>query len=283
MNDLINFFVKFSRWVVFIFYIVISCILLFNNNPYQHHIYMTSAGTFVSNIYKGINNISSYYNLHDINENLQSKCADLELEVIRLKENIRLYNEIYNIDTISNRINSKFEYILAHVINNSITHSHNYITINKGYNDGVKPEMGVVDQNGVVGIVNIVGKNSARVISLLNPNLRLSCKIKGHNNFGSLIWDGIDPTTAILEELPRHTIYQKGDTIITSGYSSVFPEGIPVGTIISDKEEQNENFFTLKIKLSADFSKLSTVRIVVNHMKSELDSLEIMDVNKNKK
>ena len=137
--------------------------------------------------------------------------------------------------------------------------------------------MGVVDQNGVVGIVNVVGENSARIISLLNPNLRLSCKIKGNENFGSLVWDGEDPTIALLEELPRHTVFHKGDTIVTSGFSSVFPEGIPIGTIISDKKGQNENFFTLKVKLRTDFTKLSTVRVVVNNMKEEIDSLIVND------
>ena len=91
------------------------------------------------------------------------------------------------------------------------------------------------------------------------------------------MWDGEDPTIALLEELPRHTVFHKGDTIVTSGFSSVFPEGIPIGTIISDKKGQNENFFTLKVKLRTDFTKLSTVRVVVNNMKEEIDSLIVND------
>ena len=239
---------------------------------------MTSAGAFTSSVYKCANNITSYFHLHDINEDLQSQCANLELEVLTLKNQIRTYQEKYNIDSTSvPKELRQYEFILAHVINNSINKPYNYITINKGLKDGIKPEMGVVDQNGVVGIVNVVGENSARIISLLNPNLRLSCKIKGNENFGSLVWDGEDPTIALLEELPRHTVFHKGDTIVTSGFSSVFPEGIPIGTIISDKRGQNENFFTLKVKLRTDFTKLSTVRVVVNNMKEEIDSLIVND------
>ena len=256
MNDLINFIVKYSRWFVFIFYLIISCILLFNKNPYQHHVYMTSAGAFASSVYKCANNVTSYFHLHDINEDLQSQCANLELEVLALRNQIKSYQEKYNIDSTSvPKEIRQFDFILAHVINNSINKPYNYITINKGSKDGIKPEMGVVDQNGVVGIVNVVGENSSRIISLLNPNLRLSCKIKGNENFGSLVWDGNDPTIALLEELPRHTVFKKGDTIVTSGFSSVFPEGIPIGTIISDEKGQNENFFTLKVKLYTDFTK----------------------------
>lgn len=278
MNDLINFIVKYSRWFVFIFYLIISCILLFNKNPYQHHVYMTSAGAFASSVYKCANNVTSYFHLHDINEDLQSQCANLELEVLALRNQIKSYQEKYNIDSTSvPKEIRQFDFILAHVINNSINKPYNYITINKGSKDGIKPEMGVVDQNGVVGIVNVVGENSSRIISLLNPNLRLSCKIKGNENFGSLVWDGNDPTIALLEELPRHTVFKKGDTIVTSGFSSVFPEGIPIGTIISDEKGQNENFFTLKVKLYTDFTKLSTVRAVINNMKEELDSLTVKD------
>ena len=136
------------------------------------------------------------------------------------------------------------------------------------------PEMGVIDQNGVVGIINVVGENSARAISLLNSNIKLSCKIKNTQNVGTLTWNGEDPSIAILEELPRYSEFKGGDTIVTTGYSSAFPSGIPVGTIMSEIGNAAGNTYALKIKLSADFTKLSTVKIVVNNMKEELDALE---------
>lgn len=283
MNDLISFIVKYSKWFFLIFYVILSCILLFNNNPYQHHVYLTSAGAVTSSIYKGANNVSSYFHLQDINEDLQLKCANLDLEVIKLKKQLRSYQEKYDIDSsIPYSGMPQFEFILSHVINNSINKPHNYITINKGSNDGIKPEMGVIDQNGIVGIVNVVGDNSARIISLLNLNFKLSCKIKGNKHFGSLAWDGEDPTIAILEELPRHTVFKAGDTVVTSGFSAVFPEDIMVGKIISDKNNQNDNSISLKVKLSTDFTKLSKVRVIVNNLKEELDSLESSDNQKSK-
>ena len=153
----------------------------------------------------------------------------------------------------------------------------NYITLDKGRLDGIEPEMGVVDQNGVVGIVSVVSDHAARVISLLNPNIRLSCKVKGSDYFGSLIWDGESPYYATLEEMPRHVQFSKGDTIVTSGYSSVFPEGLIVGTIEGNSKAKDDNFFTLKIKLSTDFTRLSVVRAIKSNIANELKELESKD------
>lgn len=281
MRNLFNFLLKYSSWIIFIIYVVFSCVLLFNNNPYQHHIYMTSSGKIAATIYSATNNISSYFHLKDINEDLQHRNANLELEVIYLRKQLQLYNDsIYT--NYKGRISDKSQYniTIAHVINNSISHPHNYITIDKGESDGIKAEMGVIDQNGVVGIVNITGKKTARVISLLNPDLRLSCKIKGSDNFGSLVWDGKTSSEAILEELPRHAIANIGDTIITSGYSAVFPEGIPVGIVTERENEDDDNFYALRIKLLTDFSQLSTVKIIDNLLKDEIRMLEKEDLNK---
>ena len=153
----------------------------------------------------------------------------------------------------------------------------NYITINKGALDGISSEMGVIDQNGVVGIVNVTGDHTARIISLLNPNLRLSCKVKGSDFFGSLVWDGKSPYYAILEEMPRHVKFEKGDTIITSGYSAVFPEGINVGIIDEQLSTGGDNFYSLRIKLLTDFTQLSNVRVIKNYMKGEFDKLKESD------
>lgn len=280
MRNLLNFLIKNFSWLVFIFYVVISCALLFQFNSYQHHVYLTSANKVSAWIYGGVSNITSYFHLRDINEDLQSRNSLLEMEVVNLKNAVRSYQtevaaKINPADSAN--IMNHYQYIGAYVINNSITMPYNYITINKGSLDGVKPEMGIVDQNGVVGIVNVVGEHSARAISLLNPNFRLSCKVKGSDCFGSLVWNGKSPNTASLEEMPRHVKFVKGDTIITSGYSSVFPEGLIVGTIEGALKSSNDNFYTLKIHLSTDFTQLSTVRVIKNNQVTELKKLEEED------
>ena len=275
MHNLLDFFIKYSKWFVFIIYVVISCILLVNNNPYQHYIYLTSANKVSSLVFKASNSVTSYFYLHDINEDLQRRNASLEQEVINLRHQIKAYREEIQADSL--RMDSTlmpFDYILAGVISNSVSRAHNYLTIEKGALDSIKPEMGVVDQNGVVGIVYAVGDHSARVISLLNPKMRLSCKVKGREYFGSLVWDGKSPHEALLEEMPRHERFKKGDTIVTSGYSAVFPPDIPVGTIISHEKEHDDNFYALRIKLFTDFTTLSTVRVIRNSMIDELNMIK---------
>ncbi|MDE6090093.1 MAG: rod shape-determining protein MreC [Duncaniella sp.] len=284
MSELLKFFVKYSSWFLFILYLVAGFALLFSRNPFQHHIYLSSANVVTSGLYRMTNNVTSYFSLRDINEDLQRSISELELENYRLKSaildrDLKLYADTMTVDSVL----SRYHFIIAHVINNSINHSHNYITIEKGRLDGIEPEMGVMDQNGIVGIVNVVGDHTARLISVLNPYLRLSCKVKGEEQVGSLVWDGRDPGEAILEELPKHAKFVKGDTVITSGYSSVFPEGVPVGTIISGSRDREDNFYTLRIKLFTDFSTLSTVRVIRDNMKDELTvvekELEVKNIN----
>ena len=260
---------------MFTVYAVIGCILLFNSNPYQHSVYLTSANSISTGVYNAATGVTSYFNLRNINEDLQRRNSDLELELLALKQQMLQFHDMeyaqtHPVDSALQRYN----FILAHVINNSVHRPHNYITIQKGALDGIKPDMGVVDQNGVVGKVNVVGPHSARIISLLNNNLRLSCKVKSSNTVGSLVWDGDDYRVALLEEIPRHATFNKGDTIITSGYSTSFPEGIPVGVILGEKKGHDDNFHTLMVKLFTDFSKLSTVRIIVDNMAEELKVIE---------
>ncbi len=284
MRNLINFLFRYSAWILFIIYTVASCVLLFRNSPYQHHVFLTSANSVVSGVYSASSSVTAYFNLKGINEDLQRRNTDLELEVLNLKRTIDFYREKEYADSVPvDSSLQRYSFITAHVINNTITKSHNYITLNKGTEDGLRPEMGVVDQNGVVGIVNVVGPHSARVISLLNPFLRLSCKVKGHNHVGSLVWQGNDYTYAILEELPRHAEFQNGDTIVTSGYSTVFPEGVPVGVVEEGMKEYDENFYALKVRLFTDFATLSTVRVIRDEMTDEINDLEKNTIQPTKK
>ncbi|MBJ2160838.1 MAG: rod shape-determining protein MreC [Muribaculaceae bacterium] len=284
MNELFGFIVRHSKWLVFAFFVTISCTLLFNDDPYRRHVFMTSAGRMAATVYKGANNVTSYFDLREINGDLNRRNAELQAEIVRMQETIDRLREQNFTDTLALDSGVRhFDFIVAHVINNSISHPFNYLTINKGSSDGIKPELGVIDRNGVVGIVSTTGAHSARVISLLNPHFRLSCKIKRSDYFGSLVWDGANPSQALLEELPRHTVFEPGDTIVTSGYSAVFPSGLPVGVIIGADTDRNQNFFTLRVRLLADFTTLGNVQVVINNQAEEIRALSAGEENDSKK
>ena len=179
MHELFSFFIRWSKWFVFVFFVALSCALLFSGNPYQHHVYLTSANSVASGIYNMRNSVASYFDLREINEDLNLRNAALESEVLALREQIREADARIQTDTMRlPGVLAQYNFVVAHVISNSIARPHNYITINKGTADGIAPEMGVIDHNGVVGIVNVAGPHSARIISLLNPHFKLSCKIK---------------------------------------------------------------------------------------------------------
>ena len=275
MHELFTFFARNSKWFVFAVYVVLSIMLLVGGDPYHRHIYLTSANRVTASVYDFSNNATGYFNLRERNADLNRRNAELQSELLALRERIQLMAEQQCTDTMT--LDSgmmPFRFVVANVINNSIARPFNYLTLNKGERDGVRPEMGVIDASGVVGIVSVVGPHSSRVISLLNPHFRLSCKLKRSDSFGSLVWDGRDPEVALLEELPRHTVYSPGDTVVTSGYSAVFPPGLPVGIVLDDDYNDHENFFTLKVKLLSDFTSLNNVQIVVSDISAKLKSLE---------
>jgi len=272
MNNLLNFFVKHSAWFIFAIYVILSLVLLFKDNPYQQSVYLTSANRVSAAVYNAFNRVTSYFYLHDINESLQERNAALEMELIELR-NQMADMALATPDSLHQPALKQYSFVMAQVISNSIAQPNNYITINRGYLDGVTPEMGVIDQNGVVGIVNVAGPHAARVISLLNPHMRLSCKLRNSGFYGSLVWDGRSPQFAVLEELPKHLNYHKGDTIVTSGYSAVFPEGIIVGTVDGLARGMSDSFVSLRIRLTTNFSQLSSVRVITNSMKEQIDAL----------
>lgn len=275
MRNLINFLIRFSSWILFMVFVTISCVLLFQNNPYQHSIYLSSANALSTSLYNGAHSVTSYFSLRDINEDLTRRNAQLESQVLALKSQIARYKIAEYAATVPVDTSlARYNFIIAHVINNSVHRPHNYITLDKGSLDGIAEEMGVVNENGVVGIVNKVGPHSARVISVLNNYLRVSAKVKASEQVGSLVWDGKNPSEAILEELPRHATFKVGDTVVTSGYSTVFPEGVPMGIVTKPLKDYDENFFALRVRLFTDFSTLNTVRVVRDMMKPELLEVE---------
>lgn len=279
MRNLLNFILRYSKWFVFTLYVVISLILLVSRNSYRQSVYLTSANAVTGTIFGTWSQVTGYFHLKSINDRLQASNAELQNEVLNLKSELAEYRALTS-DTLPHEGSERYGYVSAAVINNNTRHPRNYFTINRGKLDGVSTGMGVVDQSGVVGIVNVAGDHMARVISLLNETQHFSVKLKNTPFIGSLSWKGSDPSIGYVEEMPRHIVYHIGDTIVTSGYSTSFPEGIPVGVILNRTRGADDSFFSFKVKLLPDFKALSTVRVIKDIYKSEIDSLATFDLNK---
>lgn len=222
--------------------------------------------------------ITDYFNLKEINRELQASNARLENEVLNLRYQLAEFRTLLDDSLNYNLYVPRYDFISATVVNNNVRHPKNYFSINRGSNEGVRTGMGVVDHNGVVGIVNVCGPHNSRVISLLNENQKFSVKIKGTEFIGSLGWKGGDPNIAYMEEVPRHAKYNIGDTVVTSGFSLSFPADIPVGTIMNRVKGNDDNFYIIKVKLNSDFKSLNTVRVIKDNLKENLDSLSNFDI-----
>lgn len=277
MRNLINFILRYSTGFVFAFFVLLSCILLSKRDAYHTAVLLTSANTVTSSLYETSSNVTGYFNLRDINMRLQERNASLENENLNLREELAEYKSLLA-DTAVRHTEKRFGYALATVINNATRHKRNYFTIDRGKDDGVNPGMGVVDQSGIVGIVNVAGRHTSRVISLLNETQHFSVKIKDTPYVGSLSWHGGDPAVAYMEDVPRHARFQIGDSVVSSGYSTTFPAGLPVGVIMGKIRARDDNFFVIKVRLASDFKALSTVRVIKDIYKNELDSLASFDI-----
>ena len=204
----------------------------------------------------------------------------LELEVVHLRYRLKelsfdtiRFISVFLTDTVVNSYfsdrNPTYEYITAGVVNNNTIYMNNYITINKGAKDGIRPDMGVISPHGVAGIVMTVKSHYSVVIPILNTKLNISCKVKNTDFFGPLSWIGGDVEYAFLEELPTHAVFEVGDTIVTSGYSAMFPPGIMVGIVDSYGKQRDDNFYSLKVRLATDFRSLNVLCVILNNMQEE--------------
>ena len=275
MKNLIDFFVRHSAWVFFVIYMLLSGVMLFSSrNPYQQSVYLTSANSVSATVYGAMSAISGYFNLHSINASLEQRNMALEQEAIMLRSQVRDLMLRLPDSVVTQPALQSYRMVPATVISNSVWQNNNHILINRGSADGIEPQMGVMDHGGVVGVVEVVGPHSARVISLLNSELSISCKLRGSEFFGRLIWEGDDPRYAVLEHLPKHTTYSVGDTVVTSGYSDVFPEGVIVGTVEGKAHELSAGDVQLKVALTTNFSQLNAVRVIVNYDAAEHRRLE---------
>lgn len=275
MHNLLNFFVKYNYWFLFLLLEATSILLMFRFNRYQHSVFFTSTNAVAGKVYEASGNISSYFHLKTINEVLLDRNLQLEQQVAALKQELRsaTADSLFGLHA-GEAGYAQCRFFKARVIKNSLNRADNYLTLDRGSASGIRPEMGVVSTNGVVGIVYKTSPHYSLVISLLNSKSSISCKITGSEYFGYLKWEGDDPHYAYLKDLPRHAEFNLGDTVVTSGYSTVFPAGIMVGTVDDMQDSHDGLSYLLKIKLASDFGKVSDVRVVAREGQDEERLLE---------
>jgi rod shape-determining protein MreC len=275
MRNLLNFILKYNSWLLFILLELVSLGLLFQFNSYQGSAFFTSSNYCAGLVFSAANEVTGYFNLRTANDELTERNLHLEMQVEALRRQLaQATADTTAWERIRQEALEGYDIRTATVINNSLTHADNYITLNKGEANGIRPEMGVVNGMGVVGIVYLTSAHYAVAIPVLNSKSSISCKIKRSDYFGYLKWEGGDSQFAYVKDLPRHSQFQLGDTIVTSGHSAVFPAGIPVGTVDDIGDSHDGLSYLLRVKLFTDFARLDEVRVIGDKHGSEQEDLE---------
>ena len=259
MRNLLDFVVKYAYVIIFLVLEALCLTLLFSTNPYQRYGFATSANVVTGAIAEKWSGVVQYIGLADENEALKKENADLRNRL-----------EAYRRSSIPVLGKKGFDYISASVISATTNREKNAITVNVGKNAGVENEMGVIGRDGVVGIVSSVSDKYSVIMPIIHPDARISVKLAENGYFGSLSWDGRDVRVATFSEVPGYVDVRIGDEIVTSGFSAIFPEGIPVGYVKSFEKDLSTDFYTIDVELYTDFHNIKYVYAVRNNNKEEL-------------
>ncbi len=270
MKNLILFFIKNSFSFLFLILEIIAFSLIVSNNSFQRSAFISASNGFTANILSLTSELSDYIGLKSENEKLTKENALLRSE---LKESNLWSNDTFNIHIDSLR-HQFYSFKEARIISNSFQNRNNYLILNKGKIDGIKPEMGVISSNGIVGIVNDVSEHFCSVISILHKKSAIDAKIVSNGYTGTTYWTGGDYTHCELKNIPSHAKVVNGDTLVTSGNSSIFPPEITIGYIDSIKLKNGRNFYDIRFKFSVDYNKLSHVYIINNLLNAELKKIK---------
>lgn len=274
MGNIIFIFQRAFPFLVFILLQSIAFYIIFKYNDYHQSNFISRSNYLAASFNEKLSSLTSFVNMPKHNESL-------------IKENAKLREEIYKISKFINTtrgdsVGEKLGILLppstrvvsGKVVSNSIASLRNYVIVNKGIKDGIKKDMSAISNLGPVGIVIEVTENYCCIMSILNKDANVSVRNRSTKNVGQLRWKGGDIKTALLEEIPKHIKLKKGEIIETSGYSSYYPEGIPVGTVEKYSEDSKSNFANIQVKLYSDFSKLKYVYLIENIERPEIRSLE---------
>ncbi|MDC1106508.1 rod shape-determining protein MreC [Prolixibacteraceae bacterium] len=279
MKNLLKFLVKYHFGFMFLFLELIALLMMVRFNNYHQVSFLNSSNFVSGTLFSMVDGVKEYgylskENVRLVNENSRLKELVLQYEMTKypgVTDSIS-----FECDTLSEVMDSKLAYTLsnAKVINNSVSTHFNYLTLDKGSEDGIRVDQGVINDQGIVGVVISVSMHYAVAISLLNKHFKLSSKIQKNDYYGSLSWKGDSYRHAQLDEIPFHVNVQIGDTIVTSGYSSIFPESIPVGVVSSFEKKGGSNFYNIEVKLLTDFKSVNFVNIINYTSKEERIILE---------
>lgn len=274
MRNLLDFLARHYHWFLFLLLETVSVILLFRYNSYQGSVWFSSANAVAGKVYAWSSAVEQYFSLTEVNEKLTQRNLYLERQLSAVAERQvserkdTTYLERLQMETMRGLVT-----IPAKVVSNSVNRLDNFITIDKGYADGVRKDMGVACGFGVVGIVYLVSEHYSVVIPVLNSHSNISCTIRGKGYFGYLHWTGGASDEAYVDDVPRHARFRIGDVVITSGYSSVFPRGVVVGTIKHVYNSDNGLSYRLRVKLSTDFGCLRDVCVISDSAMKERQQL----------
>jgi rod shape-determining protein MreC len=268
MQQIFNFIFKNSNRLLFLLLLGISLALTIQSHSFHRSKIISSANFLSGGVYEKVNNINEYLNLRTQNDELALENAYLKSLLFNKKDTVQLKK----LDSIKG-VKPK-DIIVSKVIHNSYNVYENYLTLNSGELQGVKPDMGVINSLGIVGIIDNTSAHYATVVSILNKKSQINAKIKKSNHFGSLIWNGKSTGFVQLIDVPRLAAIRKGDTIVTGGQSVIFPENINIGTIETIYTDKETNYYTLDVKLFNDMTNLGHVYIIKSKDREELIKLE---------
>lgn len=259
MRNLLQFLIRYSNFLIFVVLEVVAFILIMNNNHYQQSAVVSSANRFVASIHNIQSNIGDYFQLKKDNQLLEQENAYLKQQ---LMQQANLLEQVVERDSQYIYSHLDWEYTPAKIISYTTHKQHNYLTINKGLRDSINVDMGVICKNGVVGIISAVSEKYALVVPIVHTELNLSCRLKKNDCVGRTQWNGINYQQVALKDISRHIHIAVGDTVVTSGLTNVFPEGIMVGTVVHTQLSEGDNYHQATLQLATDYQTVKYVQII---------------------
>lgn len=285
MLNLLNFLWKNYAFFLFILLEIIGLSMVVSNG-HQSAVFAYSSNQIGGRAFNSWESITQYFKLQKANEQLVLENAHLrnQLKNSFLDRDGSVFDDIIIPDTLTSRDSLRwleldslphaFDFIAAKVISNSTHKQKNYLMLNKGRKQGVKENMGVIGPQGLVGIVHSISNDFCTVIPIININSRISAKLKHNNELGTLSWDGKDDNYAQLLSIETYIPLHVGDSVVTSGFSHIFPEGIMLGKIQDYHQIEGDNNYSISVKLNTEFSNLQFVSIARNHFYEEQQMLK---------